>query len=82
MHAASNAESIEQSCKTLESVPTGNDVRYHLDKLGGSETLQQQLNDALGSRVPGRLMGTSQKLAIDLNLIPYYGTPSEEEAPI
>ena len=81
VHAASNAESIEQSCKTLESVPTGNDVRYHLDKLGGPETLQQQLNDALRSRVPGRLTGTSQKLAIDLNLIPYYGTPSEEEAP-
>ncbi len=26
VHAASNAESIEQSCKTLESVPTGNEM--------------------------------------------------------
>lgn len=81
VHAASHAESIQQSCKTLESVPTGNDVRYHLDKLDDAQTLEQQLNDALRSRVPGRLKGTCQKLAIDLNLTPYYGTPSEEEEP-
>ena len=81
VHAVSNAESIEQTCKTLESVPTANDVRYHLDKLDEPKRVQQQLNEALRSRVPGRLRGTRQKLAIDMNLIPYYGTPSEEEAP-
>jgi putative transposase len=81
VHAASKAESIEQTCKTLDSVPTANDVRYHLDKLDDVPTLQQQLNDALRSRIPGRLKGTRQKLAIDLNLVPYYGNPSEEEAP-
>jgi putative transposase len=79
VHAASNAESIEQTCKTLEDIPTSNDVRYHLSKLENLEELEGQLNEALRSRVPGRLQNRSQKLVIDLNLIPYYGTPCEEE---
>ena len=78
---ASNTESIEQSCKTLEDAPTGNDVRYHLNKLQELQAVERDLNQALRSRVPGRLQGTRQKLAADLNLIPYYGTPSEEEVP-
>jgi HPt (histidine-containing phosphotransfer) domain-containing protein len=81
VHAASNAESIEQTCKTLEDTPTSNDVRYHLSKLGNLEELEEQLNQALRSRVPGRLQNRCQKLVIDLNLIPYYGIPSEEEKP-
>ena len=31
--------------------------------------------------MPGRLHNSHQKLAIDLNLIPYYATPSQEEEP-
>jgi putative transposase len=81
VHAASNAESIEQTSKTLDDSPTGNDVRYHLSKLENLEGLEEQLNEALRSRVPGRLQNSRQKLAIDLNLISYYGTPSEEEKP-
>lgn len=81
IHAASNAESIEQTCKTLDDSPTGNDVRYHLSKLENLEGLEEQLNKALRSRVPGRLQHSRQKLAIDLNLIPYYGIPSEQEEP-
>lgn len=81
VHAASNAQSIEQTSKTLDDSPTGNDVRYHLNKLTDLEALEEQLNQALRSRVPGRLQNSRQKLAIDLNLIPYYGDPSEEEKP-
>jgi HPt (histidine-containing phosphotransfer) domain-containing protein len=84
IHAASNAESIEQTCKTLEDTPTSNDVRYHLNKLENMEELEDQLNQALRSRVPGRLQNRCQKLVIDLKayaLIPYYGVPSEEEKP-
>jgi putative transposase len=81
IHAASNAQSIEQTCKTLEDTPTSNDVRYHLNKLDNLEELEEQLNQALRSRVPGRLQNRHQKLVIDLNLIPYYGTPSQEEKP-
>ena len=79
VHAASNAQSIEQTSKMLEDSPTGNDVRYHLNKLEDLEALEEQLNQALRSRVPGRLQNSRQKVAIDLNLIPYYGIPSEEE---
>jgi len=81
VHAASNAQSIEQTSKTLDGSPTGNDVRYHLNKLADLKALEEQLNQALRSRVPGRLQDSGQKLAIDLNLIPYYGNPSEEEEP-
>ena len=51
---ASNRESIEQSCKTLEDAPTGNDVRYHLNKLQERKAVERDLNQALRSRVPGR----------------------------
>jgi hypothetical protein len=44
VHAANNAESIEQRCKTLEDIPTSNDVRYHLNKLENLEELEEQLN--------------------------------------
>ena len=81
VHAASNAESIEQTSKTLDASPTGNDVRYHLSKLDDLEALEEQLNEALHSRVPGRLQNSRQKVVMDLNLIPYYGIPSEEEKP-
>jgi putative transposase len=81
VHAASNAESIEQTCKTLEDIPTSNDVRYHLNKLDNLEGVEEELNQALRSRTPGRLQNSRQKLSIDLNLIPYYGIPSEEEKP-
>lgn len=79
VHAASNAQSIEQTSKTLDDTPTSNDVRYHLNKLENLEALEERLNQALRSRVPGRLHNSCQKLAIDLNLIPYYGTASEQE---
>jgi len=82
VHAASNAQSIEQTSKTLDDSPTGNDVRYHLNKLENLEGLEEQLNEALRSRVPGRLQNSRQKLAIDLNLIPYYGTLRKKRSPI
>ena len=81
LHAASHASSIEQTCQTLADAPTGNAVRYHLDKLDEVAGLEAQLNRALAARLPGRLSGTSQRMAIDLNPIAYYGTPSEAEAP-
>jgi hypothetical protein len=43
--------------------------------------MEQELNAALQSRVPGGLLKRAQRLAIDLNLQPYYGEPSPEEEP-
>lgn len=81
VRAASQGESIEQTCKTLADVPTGNDIRYHLEKLDDLEALETRLNQALLRRLPPRIRRGKQKVALDLNLLPYYGTPSPAEAP-
>ena len=81
VRAASQNESVEQTCNTLEDVPGGNNVRYHLEKLDEIEALEHNLNEALQSRIPPRIRGGKHKIAIDLTLSPYYGTPSEGEAP-
>ena len=81
VRAASQCDSIEQTCKSLEDVPGGNDIRYHLEKADDLPTLERQLNMAFHSRMPPRIRRGKQKVAMDLNLLPYYGTPSEEEKP-
>ena len=81
VRAASQSESVEQTCNTLDDVPGGNNIRYHLEKLKDLEALEHALNEALQSRIPPRIRGGKHKVAIDLTLIPYYGTPSEAEAP-
>jgi hypothetical protein len=43
-------------------------------------SLEQQLNAALQSRIPPKLRNRSHRLAIDLHLIPYYGKPTDIEA--
>jgi putative transposase len=49
--------------------------------LGKISTLEQHLNGALQSRIPPKIRQGRHRIAIDLHLIPYYGTPSEAEAP-
>ncbi|WP_375490865.1 hypothetical protein [uncultured Nostoc sp.] len=56
-------------------------IRYHLNKITDFEDLERQINQALKSRVPRGIKNGHLKLAIDLNLIPYYGKPSNEELP-
>ena len=81
LHAASHCNSIEQTTQILEGTPTDNDIRYHLNKLQAMETLEAQLNSALQSRLPKRLVKHKHRLAIDLNLLPYYSKPTDVEAP-
>lgn len=81
LRAASRGDSIEHTVRQLEGVPSGNGVRYHLDKLSDMATVEHQLNAALQSRIPGKIAKKRHRLAIDLHLIPYYGNPSEAEAP-
>ena len=81
LHAASHQDSIEHTTRILEGVPTGNDIRYHLDKLEDISALEAQLNQALASRLPSGMTKRKQRIAIDLNLLPYYGQSSEVEAP-
>ncbi len=81
VRAASVGDTIENTAKTLKLVPCGNDVRYHLAKIDNFEELEAQLNRACKSRIPPRIKKGRLSLAIDLNLIPYYGKPSPEESP-
>jgi putative transposase len=81
IHAASNRDSIENTCKTLQDVPCGNDIRYHLEKYEDMKILELQLNQAFQDRLPPRISNSAQCIATDLNLIPYYGKPTPEEEP-
>jgi len=74
---ASSGDSIENTAKLLKNVPTANDIRYHLNKINNFEELEIQINQALKSRIPLGLKKGCLKLAIDLNLICYYGKPTE-----
>lgn len=81
LRAASRHDSIEHTTQRLEGVPSGNGIRYHLDKLDNMATLEGQLNAALQSRIPPKIRNGRHRIAIDLHLIPYYGTPNEVETP-
>lgn len=81
LYAASKHQSIEQTTKEIEGSPTSNTIRYHLDKFEDMATLEQQLNQALQSRLPSKIAKRKHRVAIDLHLIPYYGKPSAAEEP-
>lgn len=81
VRAACNRDSVENTAKILQQVPCGNNIRYHLDKLNNFEQLETQLNRAIKSQIPSGLKNGCHAVAIDLNLIPYYGEPSPEERP-
>jgi hypothetical protein len=81
LRAASRADSIEHTTQRLSGVPTGNGIRYHLDKLDDMDSLETQLNAALQHQLPPKVVNHRHRLAIDLHLLPYYGHPSAQEVP-
>ena len=81
VRAASNCDSIENTSKILKEVPCGKNIRYHLNKINNFEELEGQINAALKCQRLCNTIQGKQKLAIDLNLIPYYGNPTPEEIP-
>ena len=81
VRAACNCDSIENTAKGLKQAPCGKTIRYHFHKINNFSELESQLNTALLSQILPRIRKGKLKLAIDLNLIPYYGQPSEEEKP-
>lgn len=66
---------------TLKGVPSGNGVRHHLNKLEQMFPSEHDLNTALQQRLPKDIPNHRHRLAIDLHLIPYYGTPTDQEWP-
>ncbi|MFB2920688.1 hypothetical protein [Aerosakkonema funiforme] len=81
IRAATQRDSIENTARVLTNAPTSNNIRYHLDKYDNLDKLEASLNKALQNRLPKYLKLTPQKIAIDFNLIPYYGEPSASELP-
>ncbi len=81
VRAASKRDTIENTTKELEGISCSNNIRYHLKKINNFNALEKQLNLSLKSQMPKGLKKKRQAIAIDLNLIPYYGNPSPEEAP-
>lgn len=81
LRAASQGDSIEQTARSLEGVPTGNGIRYHLEKFADMATVEGQVNRALQSRLPAKIAKHAQCLAMDLHLLPYYGKPNATELP-
>ena len=78
--AASQTDTIENAPKKLKKSCTGRNIRYHLIKnFNNFQELETQLNQALISKLPRRIRKRKHKLAIDLNLIPYYGKPTIDE---
>jgi putative transposase len=81
IRAASVTDSVENTCRILQDVPCGNDIRYHLEKYDDMTELENNLNKALQDRLPPRIYKGKQAVAVDINLIPYYGTPTPAEEP-
>ena len=81
VRAASTGKTIEQTARELKEIPCSNTIRYHLNKINDFPGLEAELNSALKSRIPKGIKNNKHVLAIDLNLIPYYGEPSSSELP-
>ena len=81
VRAASKQDTIENTSKELKKSTCGNNLRYHLHKISDFKELEIQLNSALKSKIPKGLKKKKLVLAIDLNLIPYYGKPKDSEKP-
>lgn len=79
--AASTGDSIENTCRTMQDAPCGKNIHYHLEKYDDVNELEDRLNRAVQEHLPPRIVKGKQSVAIDLNLIPYYGKPTPEEEP-
>jgi len=81
LRAAAGADSIENTCKTLQDAPSGKTVRTCLEQYGSVADMEEYINRALQAQLPPRICGGRLPLAVDYNKLPYYGNPSSEEAP-
>ncbi len=81
IRAASAGDSVENTCRILQDAPCGSDIRYHPDKYNDMNELESNICKALHDRLPPRIYKGRQAVAVDLNLIPWYGKPSPAEEP-
>ncbi len=80
--AAAQERSIESVCGQLVRAPSANLVRgYLVRRLFGNtemDSLEAEINAALVQRLPPHLRQQRLQVAIDLTLLPYYGTEGVE----
>jgi putative transposase len=81
LRAASQADSIENTCKTLQDVPCGSTIRNALGQYESVAESEDATNRALQDHLPPRIRKGKQRIAADYNLLPYYGKPSAQEEP-
>src|SRR5271165_698899 len=78
--AATGITSIHAACERLEDLASEETIRKALiASMPEFVELQRQLNRALAGRLPRTLRRRSQRLAIDLTLIPYHGEHFRDE---
>jgi Transposase DDE domain len=78
--AATDVTSVHASCQRLDDLASEETIRKALiASMPEFAELQRQLNRALAGRLPRALRRRSQRLAIDLTLIPYHGEPFRDE---
>ncbi len=65
----------------MQDVPSGRNIHHHQEKYNDMNELEDLLNRAVQEHLPPCIIKGEQSIAIDLNLIPYYGKPTPEEAP-
>lgn len=75
-YAAAQLCSLFAACSRLRDAPSDQAVRDALAALcPPAETLEQQLNASFAAQLPKTVTHRRWRLAIDLNLRPYYGHP-------
>jgi putative transposase len=79
--AASKGDTIEQTAKELKTGYHSNTIRYHLSKLKNFSETEKEVNQALKTQINKGIKKKKQSMAIDFNLLPYYGEPNEDEKP-
>jgi putative transposase len=82
LFAASTLSTIARACRCLLRAPCDQSVYDALDAtLPGRQELQRRLNLALRACLPKavRRGKRATKVAIDLNLVPYYGKPDPDD---
>src|SRR5512135_964499 len=78
-YAAARITSISDACKRLRDAPSDEAARVALRAtLPDFAETQRRLNRALAGHLPKGLRKDRQRLAIDLVLIPYHGTPQRD----
>jgi hypothetical protein len=81
--AAARIASIAAACAALTRAPSDQAVRDALlAGLPAFAALQRRLNRALAGDLPKPLRRQRQRIALDLILIPYYGSPDDDPAEV